>query len=254
MLISHEVPVSLLNRSREFNDYDYCLVHFLPQYEEYKEYYFNSVKAGRHVLLDNSIFELGKAYNSDKFATWIEKLQPTEYIIPDVLDDSDETVKKLNDWLTTYKGLPGKTIGVVQGESYEDAEQCYLEIVDKVDKVAFSFDSCFYDKFFYDGGILNKYERMMFGRIFMLDKLMQEGILDTTKPTHLLGASLPQEFLYYRGLEFIETIDTSNPIAHGIKGIKYEPWGLLDKAGSMAEFIEVEDFDLDVVMYNVNLL
>ena len=36
MKISHEVPFCLLEKSREFNDYDYCLPHLLDQNEEYK--------------------------------------------------------------------------------------------------------------------------------------------------------------------------------------------------------------------------
>jgi len=31
MKISHEVPKCLLNNSREFNDYDYCLPHLLDE-------------------------------------------------------------------------------------------------------------------------------------------------------------------------------------------------------------------------------
>ncbi len=31
--VSHEVPFSLLNYSREFNDYDYCLPHLLDENE-----------------------------------------------------------------------------------------------------------------------------------------------------------------------------------------------------------------------------
>ena len=35
---------------------------------------------------------------------------------------------------------------------------------------------------------------------------------------HLLGCNLPQEYLYYKDFPFIETIDTSNPIIHGLEG------------------------------------
>ena len=31
MKVSHEVPKVLLNNSREFNDYDYCLPHLLDK-------------------------------------------------------------------------------------------------------------------------------------------------------------------------------------------------------------------------------
>ena len=38
MQISHEVPISLLKKSKDFNDYDYCLLHLLEK-PEYKKYY-----------------------------------------------------------------------------------------------------------------------------------------------------------------------------------------------------------------------
>ena len=40
--ISHEVPLCLLELSKQFNDYDYCLPHLLDQDEEYKNYFPNS--------------------------------------------------------------------------------------------------------------------------------------------------------------------------------------------------------------------
>jgi hypothetical protein len=40
---------------------------------------------------------------------------------------------------------------------------------------------------------------------------------------------VPQEFIYYKDMPFIETIDTSNPIMAGIEGIKYNVWGLDEK-------------------------
>ena len=52
----------------------------------------------------------------------------------------------------------------------------------------------------------------MFGRIRMINRLLSDGIIDTTKPHHLLGCSLPQEFKAYRDLRWIHTIDTSNPV------------------------------------------
>ena len=45
--VSHEVPLCLLNRSIEFNDYDYCLPHLLDQYEEYKDFFLQSRDTGQ---------------------------------------------------------------------------------------------------------------------------------------------------------------------------------------------------------------
>lgn len=45
MLVSHEVPLSLLEKSRTFNDYDYALVHLFEIYPAYKQFYIDSLKS-----------------------------------------------------------------------------------------------------------------------------------------------------------------------------------------------------------------
>ena len=69
----------------------------------------------------------------------------------------------------------------------------------------------------------------MLGRISLINRLLKDNIINLDKPHHLLGCGLPQEFTYYKGMDFIETVDTSNPVVHAIKGIRYNEWGLLDK-------------------------
>ena len=54
---SHEVPLSMLEQSRAFNDYDYALVHLFEKYPKYYDFFKKSIEMGRDVLLDNSIFE-----------------------------------------------------------------------------------------------------------------------------------------------------------------------------------------------------
>ena len=56
MKISHEVPKCLLNNSREFNDYDYCLPHLLDKDEHYRnftnlEYLMNLLKEHNFKIL-----------------------------------------------------------------------------------------------------------------------------------------------------------------------------------------------------------
>ena len=50
------------------------------------------------------------------------------------------------------------------------------------------------------------------GRVLVISKLYQEGIISDNDQIHLLGCALPQEFGYYNEFPFIESIDTSNPI------------------------------------------
>ena len=226
MKISHESPLCLLDRSRSYNDYDYALVHLFETEPTYYQFFKDSVAQGRNVLLDNSIFELGTTFDPDKYAYWIKELKPTEYIIPDVLEDTLGTMDNALDWKEKYSNLPGKTIGVVQGKSYEDIVQCYdyLDNIIGVDKIAISFDYSYYLEICPHP---NKWMGYALGRVQTLTRLLQDGVINTEKPHHLLGCALPIEFMFYRKeFKWLESLDTSNPIVHALLGIGYEPGGL----------------------------
>ena len=76
MKVSHEVPRCLLNNSREFNDYDYCLPHLLDEDEHYRDFFYESRKLGRHIIMDNSLHELGESYDFERLHYWIKELEP----------------------------------------------------------------------------------------------------------------------------------------------------------------------------------
>jgi len=219
--ISHEVPLSMLEVSRRFNDYDYALVHLFEEYRGYFEFYRDSVDMGRDVLLDNSIFELGEAFEASKFAHWIMKLRPTRYVVPDVLGDGIETCRKLDEWFGNYAHVPGKAIGVVQGSSYEELTACYKGVDRACDEIAICFHYPYYEQT--DIG-------RMVGRQNLIDRWLEDGIINKEKNHHLLGCSLPQEFRHYKNYEWIYSLDTSNPIVHGIKEINYRHGELEEKA------------------------
>lgn len=252
MLISHETPIDMLHISKLYNDYDYCLVHLLPEYDSYREFYFDAVKSGRHVLLDNSIFELGTAYDSKSFAEWITKLNPTEYIVPDVLEDCKGTQQSFTNFTKEYKNLPGNVIGVVQGKTYNELVECYKFMSDRVDKIAISFDYSYYlQRDNIDLVLQNKYSSYLklpydafanrwcnyaAGRIQFLLDLIKDGVFNKNKNHHLLGCSVPWEFnvlkeeLNAKQLAAIHTIDTSNPIVAGLLNVDYNiNYGLVDK-------------------------
>ena len=60
---------------------------------------------------------------------------------------------------------------------------------------------------------------------------MRDGIINKNKPHHLLGCGLPQEFSFYKNSDYnwIYSLDTSNPVVHGLKGIEYKTDGLWSK-------------------------
>ena len=76
------------------------------------------------------------------------------------------------------------------------------------------------------------------------------GMDSSTLLLHLLGCALPQEFGYYADFPFIESIDTSNPIIHGLQGVKYNSLGLLTKSSTKID--QIEEKITTERLYNIN--
>ena len=168
--VSHESPMVLSEMSLSYNDYDYALVHLFEDNPEYFKFFKDSVDAGRKVYLDNSIFELGESFDSKEYIKWINKLNPTYYIVPDVLEDAQGTIKKYFEFQQLLQGSCGAdplgadepeipkggldykntslTIGVVQGRDWYDLIECYKAMSELVDMIAISFD---YEYYLYTG-------------------------------------------------------------------------------------------------------
>jgi hypothetical protein len=52
-------------------------------------------------------------------------------------------------------------------------------------------------------------------------------------------------------MPFIETIYTSNPVIHGLSGIKYNDWGLDKKISTKVDKFEGEAEHWDTAIYNI---
>jgi len=229
--IAHESPIEIFDIVREYTDYDYALVHLLEENLEYREKFLDSKQLKRDIYLDTSIFELGEAFDEDRFADWVDTLQPTYYFVPDALEDMQKTISNMESWNKKYPDLPGGKIGVVQGKNYQEIVECYGYMNEQanVDMIAISFDYSFFEK---DIPHPNKYVSWALGRVKLLGDLQSQGIINENKKHHLLGCALPLEFRFYREADYkwIYSLDTSNPIVHAIKGIKYEEnLGLMNK-------------------------
>jgi hypothetical protein len=69
-----------------------------------------------------------------------------------------------------------------------------------------------------------------------------------------LGCAIPQEFKYYKGFNFIESIDTSNPVMAALEGIKYDDFGLEEKpkANMNDHFdITIDNINLELLEHNI---
>ena len=114
-------------------------------------------------------------------------------------------------------------------------------------KIAFSYGADWYAKEFpHPNPLVGK----MMGRIMAISRMYKNKLIEDSHRVHLLGCALPQEFGYYADFPFIESIDTSNPIIHGLEGVKYKHLGLLTKSSTKIDQIEKE-IDTET-LYNIN--
>lgn len=257
MKISHEVPLCLLKESWSFNDYDYALAHLMQPYPEYFQFFKDSLSAGREVILDNSVFELGEPFAPEPYKKLIERLQPTYAIIPDRFTDSKFTIRNVMEWAPFIHSIGVKSIGVIQGATLEELRYCYEAISSYVDKIAISFAQPLFAELY---PLENKDFARMYGRQYLINYLARTGVLDTKKEHHLLGISLPQEVAFYKKAEysFITSVDTSSPIVHGLRDIRFNDNGLQAKDPTKLDDLfavtEVEDVLLrwETIMHNVH--
>ena len=251
MKVSHEVPRCLLNNSREWNDYDYCLPHLLDQDEEYKNFFYESKKLGRYIIMDNSLHELGRAYDFKRLHYWIKELEPNEFIVPDVWMEHAQTVSMAKYW-KQFKYPKGTTpTAVIQGKDKNAAYLCAGLLVGLgYKKLCISYGASWYNDFFpHTNEDLGK----SLGRIRFVNGLLKLKQYDDTK-FHLLGCSVPQEFGWYDNHPQIESLDTSNPIMAALEGIQYSEHGLNNKPkANMNDHFNMawEDVDYLDVLHNV---
>ena len=136
--------------------------------------------------------------------------------------------------------LPENTtkVAVVQAKDYYEALQCYSILqMQGYKKIAFSYGADWYaDEFPHPNPLVGK----MMGRIMVISRMYKSGVINKSDRVHLLGCALPQEFGYYADFPFIESVDTSNPIIHGLQGVKYNSLGLLTKSSTKIDQIEEE--------------
>lgn len=238
--IAHEALLSIMRKVQHMTDYDYALVHLFEHPTvgpDYLKFFNEAMEKKREVILDNSVFELGTAFDVNRFRSWVKALKPTYYIIPDVLRNATETMNKIKDW----SAIPGtKSIGVVQGVTLDELIECYKCIAKHCDMVAFPFNLPIYLSLSTQTRDPQAYCE---GRKLFIDLLMERGVLDVNKPHHLLGTVLPQEVSQYRDekYSFINSIDTSNPVIHGLHNIRYTDEGLEEKIPTMLHsMIETE--------------
>jgi hypothetical protein len=258
MLISHEAPLSIMPLVKHHTDYDYCLVHLLEESVPYKNFFLDSKKEGRKIILDCSLYELGYAFDTIKYIAWIHKLNPSDYIIPDVFQNFSENLKSFEKFMSIHNPfeVTGKTIGVIQGKTYKELCDSYRFMSENADKIAISFG---YDYYVKQTGEQYKPLAYSKGRQNLINRLIDDGVINYNKQHHLLGCGLPTEFTMYKRdkmrYSFIESIDTSHPVVNGYFSELYEEGHTNTKrTEKMVDIFdrEIFDFQIENIIKNIN--
>jgi len=254
MKVSHELPLGLMHYGYEWNDYDYCLPHLTDHYEQYRLYFQKARLDKRFIIMDNGLFE-GVEHTTEDLLDKINLIRPNIFIVPDAWNDSAATLRNAKEWINNYKSdLPEETelMAVCQGKDLHDLTTTYQTLLDLGYKhIAFNHSSIAYQEMYLDYKGL---KASMYGRMGFIRHLVQKDIINENVYHHLLGCSLPQEYMCYKDWSFIKSGDTSNPILVGAEGTRYEDGGIDWKPKEKLEHYFEKDLSdrLDDIIFNVN--
>jgi len=253
MKVSHELPLSLLQHSYKWNDYDYCLPHLLDESQQYNSFFTQSRKDKRFIIMDNGLFE-GVDHTIDDLLEKINLIHPNIFIVPDAWNDSTTTIRSAKHWMINYNKklseIDVNLMAVCQGKTMGELISTYQTLVDLGYKyIAFNHSSIAYQESGYESSLKNQ----MYGRMEFIRKLVEKKTIRESIYHHLLGCSLPQEFMAYGDWKFIKSCDTSNPILVGAEGVRYTDSGINFKPKEkLAHYFEKDLVDkIEDIRFNV---
>ena len=254
MKISHELPLSLMHNAYKWNDYDYCLPHLIDKYDQYRIFFQKSRLDKRFIIMDNGLFE-GVEHTTEDLLDKINLVRPNVFVVPDAWNDANATLVNAKSWIINYKkGLPEgvNLMAVCQGKDMTELITTYQTLVDLgYTHIAFNHSSIAYQQ---ECSGMNSLKAAMYGRMEFIRRLVQSGTIRETYYHHLLGCSLPQEFMSYGDWKFIKSVDTSNPILVGAEGGKYTNSGMTWKPKEKLEHyfeMNLED-KMENIIFNVD--
>lgn len=249
--ISHEVPLCLLEESKQFCNYLYALPHLLEENEIYRIFFLKAKEEKIEIYLDNSLHEKGFALQDDLLFKWLNILEPEVFFVPDVWEDMIESIINARRW--SILNVPPNTIktAIIQAKSLDEARYSYQVYKDLgYKKIAFSYGNSYYNQVSGHDGAIGK----ALGRSIVIEKLFNESIIKETDQIHLLGTAWPAEFGLYKHYSFITSIDTSSPIMATIDGTRYTEVGLSEKPKSNLNNcfnISKDKIDMELLNYNI---
>jgi len=232
MLVNSELPLCMLKDNDRINEYDFILYHLCLKYPSYKEFF--KRESSRLSMLDNSAYEFfikKEAFNEGAFISIIEELNPSYYIVPDVLMDKVVTIENYNKWRTKSISSDSKPMLIPQGRTLREWLSCYFYFLESG---CSAIGIPFHNDFFYDLGLIFYHNNenalplktfpsssdvyYALGRYVLLQYLKDTSLIKKEIHYHLLGSHWVWEKHFYKNFDFIKTFDTGFPVKCAIEG------------------------------------
>lgn len=109
------------------NSYHLCLAHLLHD-NTYFQYFRSRARVGDLVMLDNGVVETGLPMEMSVLLRLAHRVEASEMVLPDSLNDSTETLRLGREAIAEWEGEPG-LIAVPQGRSFSEWHACMLEML-----------------------------------------------------------------------------------------------------------------------------
>ena len=135
--------------------------------------------------MDNSLHELGEAYDTKRLLHWVNELKPNEFIVPDVWENCNASVRNAKTWSTIELPKGVEKVAVVQGKSYIEFATGYQRYKWLgYQKIAFSYGASWFQETFQHP---NPYVAKMMGRLKTINNLYKNNIIGDYDRVHLLA-------------------------------------------------------------------
>lgn len=161
-----------------------AMAHLVLEDDNYSRWSKEQRNLGRSLILDNSASYFGRALDNDSLMNCINMINPNEVVLPDVLGNFDETIKRSLKFLNQIKNIGNlKIMAVPQGDSLEEYIECY-NIFSSDDRIKVIGLSYTVDNIFLGGMIPLDY---VSSREYLIKLLYENNIINSNKEHHLLG-------------------------------------------------------------------
>jgi len=233
-------PISVLKKYAETADkYHLILTHLVKESREYASFYRGLAEKGHHIILDNSVHELGEPGTVDDLVQTARITKATEIALPDQPFNARLTLRKAQQAYSSFKEeLPTISImGIPQGNDVHELLWCLQGLVNLGVNGINTI------------GLTNDYEIWGGGLLKLIREIRCAGFYH---PIHILGWSRDiyalSELGRFSNDYNIYGVDSAKPLvfAHHKIVIPNSPFRkMLEYPGRPENFFDLSENDID---------